>query len=45
MLGQIEALISTTPPLPEDRTVRCLELLEAAKALTNDMMKRGSRVQ
>jgi hypothetical protein len=45
MLGEIETLISTTTPLPENRTARCMELLEAAKALTNDMMKRGSRVQ
>ena len=45
MLGEIETLISTTTPLPENRTARCIELLEAAKALTNDMVKRGSRVQ
>jgi hypothetical protein len=45
MLGEIETLISTTTPLPENRTARCLELLEAAKALTNDMIKRGIRVQ
>jgi hypothetical protein len=44
VLGEIETLISTTTPLPENRTVRCIELLEAAKALTNEMMKRGSRV-
>ncbi len=45
MLGEIEALISTTSPLPENRTARCLELLAAAKALTKDMVKRGGRVQ
>jgi hypothetical protein len=45
MLGEIETLISTTTPLPENRTARCVELLEAAKVLTNDMMKRGSRIQ
>ena len=45
MLGEIETLISTTTPLPENRTARCIELLEAAKALTNDIMKRASRVQ
>ena len=44
VLGEIETFISTTTPLPENRTVRCIELLEAAKALTNEMMKRGSRV-
>jgi hypothetical protein len=45
MLGDIETLISTTTPLPEGRTGRCLELLAAAKALIDDMTKRASRVQ
>jgi len=45
MLGEIETLISTTTPLPENRTARCLELLEAAKALMNDIRKRASRIQ
>ena len=45
MLGDIETLISMTPPLPDNRTARCMELIAAAKALTSDMMKRGSRVQ
>jgi hypothetical protein len=44
MLAEIETLISTTTPLPENRTARCLELLQAAKALTNDILKRASRV-
>jgi hypothetical protein len=41
MLGEIETLISTTTPLPENRTPRCLELLRAAKALAADL-SRGS---
>jgi hypothetical protein len=45
MLTEIEALISTTSPFPEKRKAHCLELLQAAKALTNDMMKRGTRIQ
>jgi hypothetical protein len=45
MLGEIETLISTTTPLPENRTARCMELLATAKALMNDITKRGSRVQ
>ena len=45
MLGEIETLISTTTPLPENRTARCIALLEAAKALTIDMMKHASKVQ
>ena len=44
MLGEIEMLISTTTPLPENRTSRCLELIRVAKALTNDILKRASSV-
>jgi len=44
MLVEIESLISTTTPLPENRTARCLELIQAAKAVTNDILKRASRV-
>ena len=34
ILEQVELLISTTTPLPENRTARCRELLRAASALT-----------
>ena len=44
ILVEVETLISTRTPLPENRTARCLELLQAAKALTNDILKRASRV-
>jgi hypothetical protein len=44
MLSEIETLISTTTPLPENRTARCLELIQTAKAVTNDILKRTSRV-
>jgi hypothetical protein len=44
MLVEIESLISTTTPLPENRTARFLELIQAAKAVTNDILKRASRV-
>ena len=44
MLAEVESLLSTTTPLPENRTARCLELLQAAKAVTNDILKRASRV-
>ena len=44
MLVEIESLISTTTPLPENRTARCLKLLQAAKAVTTDILKRASRV-
>lgn len=42
LLDEIETLISTTPPLPENRTPRCLELLRAAKALAADFAKPGA---
>jgi hypothetical protein len=45
MLAEMETLISTRPLLPENRTARCLELLQAAKALMDDMVKRASRIQ
>jgi hypothetical protein len=45
ILVEIKALITTTSASPQDRTDRCLELLETATALTNDMMKRASRIQ
>ena len=37
MIEEVELLISTTTPLPENRTARCLELLRAASALAEDM--------
>ena len=36
MLVEIESLISTTTPLPENRTARCLELLQTAKSVTSE---------
>jgi hypothetical protein len=45
MLGEIEALLAAPPPSSDDRTARCLELVQTAKALMNDMVKRASRVQ
>jgi hypothetical protein len=44
MLAEIETLISATPPLPDATIARCLELVQTAKALTNDILKRASRV-
>jgi hypothetical protein len=45
ILSEVEAVISTSTPLPEKRTPHCLELLQTAKALMNDMVRRASRVQ
>ena len=44
MITEVEILISTTTPLPENRTARCLELLQAAKAVTSDILKHVNRV-
>jgi hypothetical protein len=44
MITEVELLISTTTPLPENRTARCLELLQTAKALTADLLKRGGGI-
>jgi hypothetical protein len=40
MLAEVETLISTTTPMPENRTDRCLELLHAARMLAEDLQKR-----
>jgi hypothetical protein len=41
MLAEVERLISTTTPMPENRTPRCLELLKAASALADDLGRSG----
>ena len=38
LIEETDLLISTTDPLPENRTPRCRELLRAAVALTDDLM-------
>jgi hypothetical protein len=37
MISEVETLIATTAPLPENRSARCLELLRAALALADDI--------
>lgn len=44
MLEEVDLLISTTEPMPENRTPRCRELLQAALALTDDLGKQGRSV-
>jgi hypothetical protein len=41
MLAETDLLLSTTDPLPENRTVRCRELLSDALLLTDDLLKQG----
>ena len=43
MIAEVELLISTAPPLPENRTPRCLELLKGALALTADLRRSARR--
>ena len=39
MLSETDLILSTTAPLPENRTPRCRELLSAALALADDLLK------
>jgi hypothetical protein len=43
LLTETDLLISTTEPLPENRTPRCRELLRAALALTDDFLKQAGK--
>jgi hypothetical protein len=43
MISEVELLISTTTRLPEERSDRCLELLKAALAVTDDLLKESSK--
>lgn len=42
MLFETDLILSTTAPLSENRTPRCRELLGAALALADDLLKQGS---
>jgi len=41
LISETDLLISTTTPLPENRSARCRELLRAALALTDDLLKQA----
>jgi hypothetical protein len=41
LLSEVDQILSTTTPLPENRTPRCRELLTAALALADDLTKQG----
>lgn len=41
LLTQADLILSTTPALPQNRTASCRELLQAALALTNDLLKQS----
>ena len=39
LLKQADLVLSTSPPLPENRTACCRELLQSALAITDDLLK------
>jgi hypothetical protein len=41
LISETDLILSTTEPLPEKRTPRCRELLSAALALADDLVKQG----
>ena len=42
MLAETDLLLSTTTPLPENRTARCRELLGDTLALADDLLKQST---
>jgi hypothetical protein len=41
MVAEADHILATLPPLPENRTARCRELLGSALALTDDLLKQS----
>jgi len=41
IISEIDQLLETLPPLPQNRTARCRELLASAIALTDDLVKQA----
>jgi hypothetical protein len=41
LISETDAILATLPPLPENRTARCRELLSSALALTDDLLKQA----
>jgi len=41
LISEADYLLETLPPLPENRTARCRELLTSAIALANDLLKQA----
>jgi len=42
MIAEVDLILETTPPLPENRTKASREILKAALALTDDLIKHGA---
>ena len=41
MLSEVDLILSTADPLPENRTARCRELLASSMALADDLVNQG----
>ena len=41
LLTQADLILSTSPPLPQNRTGACRELLQSALAITDDLLKQS----
>jgi hypothetical protein len=42
LLDQADHILATTPPLPENRTAACREVLASALAITGDLLKQSA---
>jgi sugar/nucleoside kinase (ribokinase family) len=42
LISQADRILATSPELPENRTAACRELLTAALALTDDLLKQAN---
>jgi hypothetical protein len=42
MIAEADHILTALPPLPEDRTARCHELLGSALALADDLVKQST---
>lgn len=42
LISETDLILSTTDPLPQNRTPRCRELLSTALALADDLLKQGT---
>ncbi|MGO8790140.1 MAG: hypothetical protein ACLQVL_22525 [Terriglobia bacterium] len=42
LISETDLILSTTDPLPQNRTPRCRELLSTALALAGDLLKQGT---
>jgi hypothetical protein len=41
LIAEADLILETLPPLPENRSARCRELLKSALAITDDLLKQS----